>query len=491
MQQAGLAGDPEVMALAEGLAEKYRQSVKYSLDSSGEGNLHMAADSPPSVAVLHFHGQRAFANPSAGITPVFALVRGVLYALDGGTGTLSWVRRVGTDTTLLPLRVPATAVSPPLVVVASALDKEDLARSWEVQPSEELDSLPSEVGRLLAFHAGDGSLQWWQVLPESCAGQPLLLGNRLLVCGRGGTVFEIDALSGKAPRQLSPGPGSLPRRCSPTGYQLCLFCCGTRMRLCGGCGPAPMRRHPIYRPSERFLALCPDRVAFEPRRSDRSQQARTAVRTVASMSGRRPAGHQCTELRAADFGSPRPAVRLGDRLPGRTWYPPLFNPEQFTMVTDAGAFAAYGLRQRDNRDPDVFTLLRESLGRSLSPSGDRPLPIHADGRNFWVLAQGRLHHFQVSMSPQDGWKIISRPLPMSSVGSALHGAQIQLDDQGRTTAYLVTESPDGRACLVSAVDLDQQAIRWQRQIGFFPQNLPAAIGGKVLAWDRSGGFAGV
>jgi outer membrane protein assembly factor BamB len=485
VQEAGLASDPEVMAFAEGLAEKHRLSVKYSPDSSGGGNRSMVADSPPSVAVLNFHGQRAFANPSTATAPVFALVRGVLYAFDGA-GTLSWVRRVGTDATVLPLRVPATVVSPPLVVVASAVEKDDLARSWDVQPSDELGSLPLEVGRLLAFHAGDGSLQWWQVLPEPCAGQPLLFGNRLLVCGRGGTVFEIDALSGRRlgsyrlGLDLSHGGVRQPG----TSYVYfaadrgCVFVVDAAERQCvdilyTGHPSGSLHCAPVVLPLSRGEVIDPNK----------------AGPPLGQLLLCQDDGHQGTEVLSYSLPISDPhalATRLGEKLPGRIWYPPLFNPEQFTLITDAGAFTAYGLRQRDNRDPDVFTLLRESLGTSLSASGDRPLPIHTDGRNFWVLAQGRLHHFQVSMSPQEGWKIVSRPLPLSSVGSALHAAQVQLDEQGRTSAYLVTESPDGRACWVSAVDLDQHAIRWQRQIGFVPQNMPAAIGGKVLAWDRSG-----
>ena len=89
--------------------------------------------------------------------PVFALVRGVLYALDPVNGSLRWARRVGIDTVQLPLWLPATSVTPPLALVAS-----------------------SEPPGLLALHSNDGSPQWCQVLDEMCAGQPPFAGSSAL-----------------------------------------------------------------------------------------------------------------------------------------------------------------------------------------------------------------------------------------------------------------------------------------------------------------------
>jgi outer membrane protein assembly factor BamB len=71
-------------------------------------------------------------------------------------------------------------------------------------------------------------------------------------------------------------------------------------------------------------------------------------------------------------------------------------------------------------------------------------------------------------------------------GTALHSSQLRLDDHGHNNLYLVTESPDGRECWMTAVDLDQETVRWQRQIGLIPQHQPLVVDGKLLTWDRGG-----
>jgi hypothetical protein len=72
------------------------------------------------------------------------------------------------------------------------------------------------------------------------------------------------------------------------------------------------------------------------------------------------------------------------------------------------------------------------------------------------------------------------------MGSSLHASQIEVDDQGGTNLYLVTETPDGHAFMISAIDADQDSLRWRRHIGLVCDGPPVAVGGKVLAWDRGG-----
>ena len=42
---------------------------------------------------------------------ILSLARGALYAFEPATGELRWARRVGIDTHVLPLRVPADAIT--------------------------------------------------------------------------------------------------------------------------------------------------------------------------------------------------------------------------------------------------------------------------------------------------------------------------------------------------------------------------------------------
>ena len=82
--------------------------------------------------------------------------------------------------------------------------------------------------------------------------------------------------------------------------------------------------------------------------------------------------------------------------------------------------------------------------------------------------------------------MIERPLPMAPLGSALHDAQVFADDDGHMNMYLVTETPDGQACLLTAFNLADNSIRWQRQLGGTSKIPPLSLGGQVWMWDQTG-----
>jgi hypothetical protein len=469
IQQDGLAADPEIKALADALPKQHRKSIQYDAGPASEGVPENTEDGPPSLTVVLYHGSRPSVSQSQGTRPIFVLDRGVLYAHDTALGAPSWARRVGVDTTALPLWLPATAVTPPMVLIAS-----------------------TEAGGLLALSAIDGRRVWCQGLPEPCAGQPLLIGNRVLVACRDGAVVEMDALSGRLVGSYHLGlplrHGGVRQPGTDFVYfaadQGCVFVLDIAQRQCAAI---------LYTGHPSGTLHCPP-VILPMSRGDQSGPPPAQLLLC------RDNGQQGTDLLSyvLPIADPHAVPTYhGDPLEGRTWYPPLCTPEHFSLATDAGKFAVFGLRQRDNRDPEVFPMLRESLfPQPTSAGAGRPMAVHSDEQNFWILAQGRLHHFQIGMTSQDGWKIVGHPLPIEAVGSELQAAQIQMDDQGRTILFLVTESPNGRARWVSAVDLDQNSIRWQRQVGFVASRAPLAIpnpaaAGKtddwaVLAWDRGG-----
>ena len=80
---------------------------------------------------------------------VLALVRGVLYALRHNDGKAVWAMRVGIDTNLLPVRVPAVAGSPERILVLSA-------------DTKTLTALDAEH---------DGQELWRYPLSEPCSGR--------------------------------------------------------------------------------------------------------------------------------------------------------------------------------------------------------------------------------------------------------------------------------------------------------------------------------
>jgi outer membrane protein assembly factor BamB len=460
-QQAGLADDAEVVSLISKLPAAHQGAIVFQAEADASAVTALAEDRPPSMAFLQYRGQRPTPAPSSGVRPVLVLVRGVLYALEPGTGQVRWIRRVGIDTTELPLWLPATPARPATVLVCAA-----------------------GVGGLMALDAGDGSLRWAQMLPEPCTGKPALLGDRAFVACRGGSVFEIETNGGRRLGAYDLGQplthGGIHHPGTNLVYfaadRMCVYALDVGARRCVGilytghasgslrCPPVllPLARGPVADPSRQgperaLLLLCQD-----------NGSGGTQLSTYALPLG----------------DTPPVAQPLGDLLVGRVTFAPLVNPEQVAVVTDAGAVAIFGLKQRDNNDPDIFPLLCDSLPGREGGSGPA-LVLHADSQGFWVLARGRLHQIQITQSASAGWQLLPRPLPLAPVGAALQDAQVVVDDLG-TGLYVVTESPDGLSCWVTAVDTDSRAVRWQRQVGMVGHGQAVAIDGKVLLPDRSG-----
>src|SRR5262249_39154551 len=126
---AGLEHDPEVAPLLEALIQAHRSSVVFTPSRVPESGALRPPRTPaprdefPSYYMAPLVGKAAIGSRrAAGAEPdvVFALARGVLYALDASRGDVLWVRRVGVDTTLLPVRVPASLFGPELALILSS-----------------------------------------------------------------------------------------------------------------------------------------------------------------------------------------------------------------------------------------------------------------------------------------------------------------------------------------------------------------------------------
>ncbi len=445
-----LGQDPEINALKESLPEHHRKAIRFDEGLAFDSSPSIVADTPLSVAVLQYRGNPPALGSSLRARPAFTLVRGVLYAFDPHTGSSQWVRRVGVDCTALPVWLPATSVTPPSVVIGTS----------------------SPTG-LLALQGDDGSPRWFLPLPEQTLGQPLLVGNRLFVACRSGIVHEIDHLNGRClggyrlGEELAHGGVLQPDTANVlfAANRGCVFMLDVERRQCTGLlytdhPSGALRCGPIVLPgSQGKLLLCQD-----------DGQGNTLL-----------LGY------SLPFSDPEAKpVSLADKLPGRLSYPPVVNSQTISLITDAGAFAVLGLRQRENLDGEVFPMLRENLSPTPAAMPGRPMVVHADGGRFWLLAQRRLNHYEAAISSKDGWRIVPHPLPLPTLGTALHASQVEVDDHGRAFLFVVTEASDGRACRMTAVDLQTNALRWQCQIGLVPHNTPLALGDKVLIWDHGG-----
>ena len=392
---------------------------------------------------------------------MLALVRGVLYAFDPLTGALHWARRLGVDTAALPVWLPATEATPATVLVCS-----------------------SEAGGLVALDAADGRVRWVQDFQEPCLGPPVLIGNRTFVACPSGAVYEVETVGGrllggyqlgqelKHPGVHQPGTALV----YFAGNRACVYVVDVAARRCQqvlytGHASGGLRCPPVILPLGRPAAVDPNNPP-PPRGQlllcvDDGNQATRLVTHA---------------LPLAD--PPGPPVPWGDKLAGHVWFPPHTNTEQAAIVTDAGALAVLGLKQRENRDADLFLQLRDMLPAPDSATGPAQV-VHMDGQKIWLLARGHLYVAQAVQSPQQGWKMVARPVPVPALGAPLHAAQVLAEDGG-TVLYVVTETPEGRGFRITAVDAERQTLRWQRQIGYSVQRPPVAVAGKILAWDRSG-----
>jgi outer membrane protein assembly factor BamB len=463
VRKAGMIDDFEVKSLLDKLPAAHRESIVWSPEAAATAVPSLAGDLPPSLAVVLYRSQKPAAVPDPSVQPVLALVRGVIYALDPRTGLVRWVRRVGIDTTELPAWVPASPAAPPTILVPAA-----------------------GGSTLLALDASDGSVRWAQVLPQPCAGKPIVIGDRAFVACRDGAIIEIETAGGRRLGRYDLGQTLTHGGVHHPGTNLvyfaadraCVYALDVAARRCAGVlytghASGALRCPPALLPIIRGEAV------------DLSKQVPDRSKLLLCLSdGKRSTNLITYSLPIGDM--PLMPFPLGEKLDGRVSFAPLVNSDQLAIVTDAGALAVFGLKQRDNSDADVFPRLRELLPPHQGLNTVEPAQIvFADGQNLWLLAHGRLHHLEVAQSAAKGWQIAPRPLPLAPIGAAVQDAQVRLDDLG-TGLYVVTESPDGRACWVTAVDANLQTQRWQRQLGMVGQGQAVAIDGKVLIPDRSG-----
>jgi outer membrane protein assembly factor BamB len=406
---------------------------------------------------------------------VFALARGVLYALAEQDGRILWATRVGIDTTRLPVRVAATQVTPEIVLVLS-----------------------SDSNTLTARRVADGAALWQQHLPAPCLGRPVVvernvqqpeggvyLSRRAYVGTLNGRVLEIEIGSGnvlgeyvcKLPLVVGGArePGTtLLYFPADRGY---VFVLDVALQKCvavlrTGHPSGSLRGEPILA-SEGMPAATPSHA-----------ELRYLILCQTS-------GLEQMKLRAWDLPADwrtfadKPAVEYSVR--GWSWFEPYADGEKIALTTDAGVLGLYGIKQRNNSDKAVFPLLGEgrdaiSLGLGRQPAG-RTQVVYGTESDFWVLAQGELQHWRLGIDREKGLMVGSEWPQALPLGSALHAGQVNATGD---TLFVVTQLPGRHTVVASAVDAVSGDIRWQRQLGLLCTQEPAVIGGPVIALDQSG-----
>jgi hypothetical protein len=484
-REAGKENDPEIARRLQKLAAAHRAVVVYVPARELRARRRSVADTETSLLVAPSAGRGAGINAWSRKSPVLALARGVLYALRPRTGAVIWARRVGIDTTVLPVRIPRYKATPETVL-----------------------ALSSDTATLSAVDAFTGKSRWDCPLSAPCLGRPTVVTrpawggpDRIYVPCYNGRVDEIDAGSGKLLGQFRLGRdehvslGGAFDEDSGLLYvaadSYCVYILDLARRKCRGV---------LYTGHPSGSLRCAPVIL---RRKDVPVQARpnpASPRSCLVLS--QADGLGATELRlyALPVTRPRAApLALKVRLKGWSWFPPREDSEKLAVATDQGVLGVYGIKQKDNRDDLLYPILggfppggyvlegAEKAGPD-DLSGRAEL-VHLDESNFWVLARGRLHRLQFALGI-DGWKMTElweNPLPL---GSPLHEAQVAT---GRNILFLVTRAGAGQTCLASAVEAEAEAddtskVKWQRQLGLVCREAVVAAPGTVLVQDHRGGL---
>jgi hypothetical protein len=409
---------------------------------------------------------------------VLALARGVLYALEQGSGNVRWALRVGVDTTALPVRVPATDGSLERILVLSS-DTETLT-AWDV----------------------DGNVQWRYRLSKPCLGRPVVVGQRAYLPTYDGQVHAIELAQGKVLGRYQLGQRLTVGGTAQPGTDLvyfpaddsCVYVLDVKERRCrmvlySGHPSGSLRSEPLIVASEEESA--PSYLILN--QTDGLHAMRLRVFDL-PLKGRHAAERAL---------SPEP------RLGGWTWFQPKLDPEKLALLSDTGALGLFGIRQARNNDKALFPLL---------PGGPLDLPallkwgpapraraevVQMLGDDLWVLAAGRLCRLRLGWGQDVGPKLV-RAWPkhveddLNDLGAPLHASQAVEDPlTGRSTLFLVTQPARRRACWATAVLDEDGTVRWRRQLGLVCQGEPLLLappgGGLpvVLVQDQAGGLFGL
>lgn len=386
---------------------------------------------------------------------VFALARGVLYALDGRDGQLRWARRVGIDNQHLPVRLPATSTIPELAIIVSTDDR-----------------------TLSAVAVNTGEVAWQHVLDEPCLGQPVLMGARVLAATYSGRVEEIDAGSGKL---------------------LGFFRLGEPLSA----GMARQDGSPLlYVPAESYAIYVLDVEKHACERILYSRQARGALRSpplIVTEPGKSAGlmvleesdGLDTTRLRAYSLPIRDPdqkSLPVEQKIRGWTWFAPFQDGERLLSATDAGMLGYWGIRQKGNRDSALFPWFKKELmiAEGKANRSARGLVAHADAENVWTISNGRLQRWRIAFHPKDGPQLSPAWSESLLLGIPIQETQVLRDDEGNAIQFFVTHDLRTASCLASAVHAADGRVLWQRRLGALCQGQPVAIGKQILLGDPSG-----
>ena len=491
LRKNALDADPEGLAMVADAKAELRNRVVAVAESVPAQTAQ--ADGDPGVAFASAieappapPGQDR--KPEGPSDIVFAVNRGVLYALDADAGGMPlWVCRV------------AVANADPKTV--------DLpARASPGEGGQELAVFPVRLGDrpgLAARVVATGEPAWFQPLPAAIVGRPVILKDRVYVAlaDPNGTVVEIDLASGTR-------VGSIPLR-QPLGTGPALFP-GTGLLYV----PAAARRIFVLdvnardADGRRLPPTCvqilatehpPGGLLCEPvpvGPPGRTSEARYLVvaqsETPSSMKLRAFALPDVVANRVTNEVTLAPVAELA--VSGWVAFPPTTDGERVAVVTDAGRLAVFGVNQIGNLDRALFALPvpdRAGPGRELSTKGPatdavpRGQVVLAEEDGFWVIAGGELSRLKLSLDAANGLRLNDAVVPPRGVGEPLTRSQV---NARRDLAVVVVRNPKSFGGRAVAFDPRTGIVKWQRQLGAVPASPVVRLtDGSAVVCDEDGG----
>jgi outer membrane protein assembly factor BamB len=485
--------DPEVIDRLNQLAAAHRRAIIYTPSPRPPSDAPREDSAPSLLVAAPAEGKLGF-KPWAKESPVLALARGVLYALRPSDGLVRWATRVGIDTTVLPVRIPAHQTTPEIILVLS-----------------------SDTNTLSALRANKGEPVWHRELTAPCLGRPSVVGNRLYLPCYNGRVDEIDTATGRLLGYYDLGQSlrlgavydEQSKLLYAPGDSFCVYALDLVNRECKA---VLYSEHPSGSlRSEPTVLHFPDVPSGAPRnpnnprsclvlcQADGLEATRLRVFQLPLLTASAeplPQPRKPGQAPAAPLLYPNMApLNLDLRVRGWSWFPPYKDDEKLALATDAGVVGVFGIKQKNNRDKPLFPLCDQEIvlqrPKENPPTGEegRAQVICFDDSNFWVLADGSLHRLRLALGGT-GWQMTelwTKPVPL---GSPLHAAQVDLT---RKVLFLVTQSPGGQGCVASTVAMEAEAddkdkVKWQTQLGLLSQGQPIALPNGVLALDQRGGL---
>jgi hypothetical protein len=375
---------------------------------------------------------------------VLALALGVLYAFEPAKGDLLWTRRVGIDTQILPLRVPADALTPELALVLS-----------------------SDQRSLSAVIVATGATLWQTPLSGACIGRPVLVDRTILTPTLAGQIDEIEIAEGRFMGSYHVGQvlalGGVHQPGTSLVYfpadEFCLYVIDITKRLCTN---VVYTRHA----AGSLRGLPP--IANDGKTD-------WLLWTQAKGVG----GSELQPLALPLTGTALPTSEPALPLPVLSAAPWL-DSYRLAAMTQRGALSLFGVRQKGTSDPLLFRLVPSDFSVDLAKTPGRCEVVHADAETIWTISRGRLQRVDYQFQPMKGPELMTRWTQPIRLGKPLHDVQTRQEADGRTVLYVTTQAEDHATCLFSAVSGDDGKLLWQRQLGAVPVAAPRAFGSHVL-----------